>query len=104
MRYPVEPRNQAGVVAVILGVLALGTCWLLIGVPLGIAALITGDIARRRANLGEATNPRAAVAGMVLGTVAILAGLIAIGYYAWLDAQDPGSLQRCLDNPATNNC
>jgi ABC-type phosphate transport system permease subunit len=104
MRYPVEPRNQAGVIAVILGVLALATCWLLIGVPLGIAALITGDIARRRAGRGEATNPKAATAGFVLGAVAIVAGLLAIGYYAWLDAQNPGSFQRCLDNPATNNC
>ncbi|MEE6136943.1 DUF4190 domain-containing protein [Mycobacterium sp. 050128] len=104
MRYPVEHRNQAGVAAVVLGGLALVTCWLLIGVPLGIAALITGDIARRRASRGEATNPRAAVAGMVLGTVAIVAGLIAIGYYSWLDTQDPDRLQRCLDNPATNNC
>ncbi|WP_025737061.1 hypothetical protein [Mycobacterium genavense] len=85
MRYPVEPRNQAGVVAVVLGGLALVTCWLLIGVPLGTAALITGDIARRRAGHGEAINPRAATAGMVLGAVAIVAGLIAIGYYAWLD-------------------
>ena len=104
MRYPVEPRNQAGFGSVILGGLALVTCWLLIGVPLGIAALITGDIARRRAGRGEATNPRTAVAGMVLGAVAIVAGLIAIGYYSWLDSQDPDRLQRCLDNPATNNC
>lgn len=104
MRYPTEPRNQAGVAAVILGGAALLTCWLLLGVPLGIAALITGDVARRRASRGEATNPRAAAVGMVLGAVAIIAGLIAIGYYSWLDSQDPGRLQRCLDNPATNNC
>lgn len=44
------------------------------------------------------------MAGMVLGVVAIMAGLIAIGYYSWLDSQDPDRLQRCLDNPATNNC
>ncbi|WP_186296474.1 hypothetical protein [Mycobacterium tilburgii] len=43
--------------------------------------------------LGDATNPRAAVAGMVMGGVAIVAGLIAIGYYAWLDSQDAGRLQ-----------
>ncbi|GBG40207.1 DUF4190 domain-containing protein [Mycobacterium montefiorense] len=104
MRYPVEPRNQAGAASVILGGLAVATCWLLLGVPLGIAALLTGDIARRRVGRGEATNHRAAIAGMVLGTVAIVAGLIAIGYYSWLDSQDPGRLQRCLDNPATTNC
>lgn len=88
---PDEPRNQIGVTSVILGALALITCWLLIGVPLGIAALLTGDIARRRAQRGEATNPRAAIAGMALGAVAIVAGLIAVGYYSWLDSLDPGS-------------
>jgi hypothetical protein len=101
---PDAPRNQAGVASVILGVLALISCWLLIGVPLGIAALLTGDIARRRAGRGEATNPRAALIGMTLGGVAIVLGLIAVGYYSWLDSQDPDRLQRCMDNPATNNC
>lgn len=93
-----------GFASVILGGLALITCWLLIGVPLGIAALLTGDVARRRASKGDATNPRAAIAGMVFGAVAIVAGLIAVSYYSWLDSQDPDRLQRCLDNPATNNC
>jgi Na+(H+)/acetate symporter ActP len=104
MSHPGAPRNQVGVASVLLGGAALATCWLLIGVPLGIAALLSGDIARRRVSRGEATNQRAATAGMVLGAVAIVAGLVAIGYYSWLDSQDPGRLQRCLDNPATNNC
>jgi ABC-type phosphate transport system permease subunit len=87
MSHPDAPRNQFGVTSLLLGGLALATCWLLIGVPLGIAALLTGDIARRRVNRGEANNPRAAIAGMVLGAAAIVAGLVAIGYYSWLDAQ-----------------
>jgi hypothetical protein len=87
MSHPDAPRNQFGVTSLLLGGLALATCWLLIGVPLGIAALLTGDIARRRVNRGEANNPRAAIAGMVLGAAAIAAGLVAIGYYSWLDAQ-----------------
>lgn len=87
MSHPEAPRNQFGVVSLALGVVALLTCWLLLGVPLGIAAVVTGDIGRRRVARGEASNPRVANAGVVLGVVAILAGLVAIGYYAWLDAQ-----------------
>jgi hypothetical protein len=98
------PRNQLGVTSAILGGLALASCWLLIGVPLGVAAVLTGDIAKRRVGRGEASNPRVAIAGMVLGAIAIAAGLAAIGYYSWLDSQDPDRLQRCLDNPATTNC
>ena len=90
MSHPEAPRNEFGVASLILGLVALFTCWLLIGVPFGIAAVITGDIARRRVQRGQANNPRIATAGIALGVVAIVAGLTAIGYYAWLDAQKPG--------------
>jgi Domain of unknown function (DUF4190) len=90
MSHPDAPRNQVGVASLILGICALLTCWLMLGVPLGVAAVVTGDIARRRVTRGEANNPRIATAGFALGVVAILAGLVAIGYYSWLDAQTPG--------------
>ncbi|ORW96630.1 hypothetical protein AWB92_06725 [Mycobacterium sp. IEC1808] len=87
MTQPDIPRNEVGVASLLVGIVALLTCWLLIGVPFGIAAVITGDVARRRVQRGEASNPRIALAGMVLGAIAIAAGLAAIGYYAWLDAR-----------------
>jgi len=81
------PRNQIGTASLVLGVAAILSCWLLIGVFLGVAAVLTGDIGRRRVQRGEASNPRMATAGIVLGVIAILAGLAAVGYYSWLDAQ-----------------
>ncbi|OBB69867.1 DUF4190 domain-containing protein [Mycobacterium sp. 852014-50255_SCH5639931] len=87
MSQPEQPRNEMGVAALLVGLVALLTCWMLIGVPFGIAAVITGDIARRRVQRGEANNPRIALAGMALGAVSIAAGLVVIGYYAWLDAR-----------------
>jgi len=89
MSRPNTPRNEVGVASLILGVVALVTCWLLVGVPFGVAAVVTGDIARRRVQRGEANNPRTALAGITLGVVAILAGLVAIGYYSQLDARPP---------------
>lgn len=88
MSHPDAPQNQFGVASVLLGLVGLLTCWLLLGVPFGIAAVVTGDIARRRVGRGEANNPRTAVAGMVLGAIAIAAGLVVIGYYAQLDARN----------------
>ncbi|MGV0041905.1 DUF4190 domain-containing protein [Mycobacterium colombiense] len=88
MSHADAPQNQIGVASVLLGLVGLLTCWLLLGVPFGIAAVVTGDIARRRVTRGEANNPRTAVAGMVLGAIAIVAGLAAIGYYAQLDARN----------------
>lgn len=82
------PQNQFGVASLLLGLVGLVTCWLLLGVPFGIAAVVTGDIARRRVARGEANNPRTAIAGMVLGAIAVVAGLVAIGYYAQLDARN----------------
>ncbi|MGZ4512006.1 MAG: DUF4190 domain-containing protein [Mycobacterium sp.] len=87
MSRPDAPRNEMGVASILVGLVALLTCWMLIGVPFGIAAVITGDVARRRVQRGEANNPRIALAGMALGAVSIAAGLVAIGYYAWLDAR-----------------
>lgn len=82
------PQNQFGVASVLLGLVGLITCWLLLGVPFGIAAVVTGDIARRRVDRGQANNRRTALTGMVLGAIAIVAGLVAIGYYAHLDARN----------------
>ncbi len=87
MRAPDPPRNEVGVASLILGLVGLISCWLLIGTFFGIAAVVTGDIARGRVKRGEADNPRIALAGVVLGTVAIVAGLASIGYWAWLDSQ-----------------
>ncbi|ORB75506.1 DUF4190 domain-containing protein [Mycobacterium scrofulaceum] len=87
MSQPEQPRNEMGVASLLVGLIALVTCSLLVGVPFGIAAVITGDIARRRVQRGEADNPRMALAGMLLGAVSIAAGLVAIGYYARLDAR-----------------
>ena len=85
-RDPDAPRNELGVASVLLGLVALISCWLLIGIPFGIAAIITGDMARGRVKRGEANNPRAAMAGIVLGAVAIAAGLVAVAYFASVDA------------------
>jgi hypothetical protein len=86
---PDAPRNEFGVASLILGLVALLSCWLMIGVPFGVAAVVTGDIARGRVKRGVANNPRTAIAGIVLGAVAIVAGLVAIGYYASLDTDPP---------------
>ena len=82
MTEPDPPQNQFGVASLLLGVVGLLTCWALIGTFFGIAAVVPGDIARGRVKRGEANNPRTALAGIVLGAVAIVAGLVAIGYFA----------------------
>ncbi len=77
---PPAPRNGTGTAALVTGVIGLVMALagfllitLLVGIGLGIAAIVTGVIGRRRAARGEATNSGVAVAGIVLGVLAILA-------------------------------
>ena len=70
-------RNGMGVAALVLGILGLLTSWLLVGGLLGALAVIFGFVGRGRAKRGEATNGGAALAGVILGILAVL-GAIAI--------------------------
>ncbi|MDF9815975.1 DUF4190 domain-containing protein [Streptomyces sp. SPB162] len=90
-----SPRNGYGLTALVLGivgaVLSVMCFFAVLGVPLGIAAVIFGIVGRRIAKRGESTNPGQALAGLILGAVAIVmsAGmLVTIGLSignGWLD-------------------
>jgi hypothetical protein len=72
---PAPPRNDLGTVSLVLGILGLCFSWVLFGgLMLGIGALATGIKARGRVKRGEATNNGVTIAGIVLGTVAIVVG------------------------------
>jgi phosphate/sulfate permease len=97
--YPQKPRNGLGTAALILGILAILTIITIFGGPiLGIIAIILGFIGRGRAKRGEATNGGMAMAGIVLGAIAIIAsiGLAIAGYSLFKDEVD--NLTDCLDS------
>jgi len=70
------PRNSFGVTALVLGivgaVLALTCLGAFLGLPVGIAALVFGIIGLRTVKRGEATNRGHAMAGVILGGVAVV--------------------------------
>jgi len=74
-------RNGLGIVSLILGVVALGTSWLVIGVPFGIAALAVGLAARARVTRGEANNRGIAISGMALGVLAIVVDIAVVAVH-----------------------
>jgi phosphate/sulfate permease len=97
--YPQKPRNGLGTAALILGILAILTIITIFGGPiLGIIAIILGFIGRGRAKRGEATNGGMAMAGIVLGAIAIIAsiGLAIAGYSLFKDEFE--NLTDCLDS------
>jgi heme/copper-type cytochrome/quinol oxidase subunit 2 len=63
----------------VIAIIGLVFCWTVAGgVILGVAAIIIGFVARGRVKRGEATNGGVAIAGIVLGFLAIIVSLVFI--------------------------
>jgi len=72
----VHPQNGLGTAAMVLGIVALVLFFtLVVGVVCGVVAIVFGAIGRGRARRGEATNHGQATAGLVTGTIAVLASV-----------------------------
>ena len=83
----IAPRNGIGTAALVLGILAVVFCWTFWGgVVMGILAIIFGGVGLGRANRGEASNRGSALAGLVLGIVAlallVLLAIVGIAAYS----------------------
>ncbi|MFI1400296.1 DUF4190 domain-containing protein [Streptomyces sp. NPDC020681] len=80
-----SPANGMGITAMVLGILAVCLFCLygVVAIVLGVLALIFGIIGRKRAQRGEATNGGMALAGIILGAVGIVIGLVVVGLLAW---------------------
>src|ERR1700694_276214 len=76
---PAGPKNGLGIAALVIAIVALVSVWSVFGgVILGRVAVIIGFAARGRVKRGEATNGGVAIAGIVLGLLAIVVGLVFI--------------------------
>jgi uncharacterized protein DUF4190 len=99
-------RNGMGTAALVLGILALiGSLVVIPGFILGVLALIFGLIGRGRARRGEATNPGAALAGAIMGGIAIAITIILIAIGATFVAHHKSDIQRfrdCMNNAQTS--
>jgi hypothetical protein len=74
-----ERRIGMGAPALVLGVLAAGTCWTgWAGVVLGLFAVAAGYLGARRAFKGLATDGAASLGGLALGAVGLVVGLVVV--------------------------
>ncbi|WP_245769294.1 DUF4190 domain-containing protein [Streptomyces indicus] len=72
-----QPKNGLGVAGLVVGILGVVMFWTIwIGVILGVLGLIFGLIGRSRAKRGEATNGGMALAGAILGGLAVVASVV----------------------------
>ncbi|MER7729301.1 DUF4190 domain-containing protein [Streptomyces erythrochromogenes] len=75
--YGRPPSNGFGITALVLGILAVVGCVTsFIAVALGIAAVVFGALGKGKANRGEADNGGMALAGIILGAIGIVLGLL----------------------------
>ncbi|MGH9103698.1 MAG: DUF4190 domain-containing protein [Acidimicrobiales bacterium] len=78
-REPLRARNGLGVAALVLGIISLpGIITIVVGVVLGILAIIFGAIGVRRAHRGEATNVGMAIAGIVTGAIGLIVSVVIV--------------------------
>lgn len=108
---PIALRNGLGMAALVMAIVGLLLCFTVVGgVVLGIAAVVMGFMGRGRVKRGEANNGGVAIAGVVLGFLSIVAGLVFIAIYVYLSRQtgfvdfydcmtktsnDPAAQQQC---------
>ncbi|MFJ2591404.1 DUF4190 domain-containing protein [Streptomyces erythrochromogenes] len=75
--YGRTPSNGFGITALVLGILAVVGCITsVIAVALGIGAVVFGALGKGKANRGEADNGGMALAGIILGAIGIVLGLL----------------------------
>jgi hypothetical protein len=75
---PTRPENGIGYAALALGILALISSVLLVGLLFGSLAVTLGLAGSDRVADDEATNRKSAIAAVVLGVVAIVISLAAL--------------------------
>ncbi len=78
-----SPSNGSAIASLVLGLLSIVLC---LGFLTGIPAIITGSSARKqiRASGGMQSGDGMAVAGLVLGWMGTVLGVIGVGFFAWV--------------------
>jgi hypothetical protein len=102
---PVAPKNGLGIAALVLAVVGLlGVATVFAPIILGAIAVVIGAVGRGRAKRGIADNGGVAIAGIVLGGLAIVVGLafIAIWTTVWKDVRG-GDYIDCMQRAGSNN-
>ena len=102
---PTAPKNGLGIAALVVAIIALlGSFTIVGGILGGVIALILGVIGRSRAKSGEATNGGVALAGTILGAIAIIVSLVFIPIYVGLfNDIGGGNYLECLQRSGQNN-
>ncbi|ANY08972.1 DUF4190 domain-containing protein [Pseudonocardia sp. HH130630-07] len=96
---PPAPRNGVGIAALVLGILAVLSFWLVVGGVLGLIAIGLGILGIVRAGKGIASNRGVAITGLILGIVGVLATVAYVVFVTSLfTSLGGGDLVQCIQS------
>ncbi|GAA2219248.1 hypothetical protein ACFY2R_13640 [Micromonospora olivasterospora] len=76
---PQGQQNTLGLVSMILGIASIPlACCLFLGIPVGIAGIVTGYLGRQKAAQGLANNDSQAKTGLICGAVGAALGIVVL--------------------------
>lgn len=102
---PAAPQNGFGTAALVMAVVGLlAVATVVAPIALGAGAVVSGAVGRGRAKRGIANNGEVAIAGIVLGALAIVVGTAFIGIWTavWKDVHG-GDYVDCIQKAGNNS-
>lgn len=107
---PKPAGTGLGIAALVLGIVALLTCWFVLGIIPGLVGLVLGIVALRKLGRTPGTSKALPIIGIVLSVLGILAGIFFLVVYGavfdsilngecaqYLQANDEVGFQRCIE-------
>lgn len=99
---PQKRGSGMAITALILGIIALLSCWTIIGgILFGLIAIILGFVAARRAKRGEAGGRGMAITGIVLGALGLILSVVIVAVVgAFWNSESVQDYRDCLTEAA----
>ncbi len=101
---PQKRGSGMAITALILGVIALLSCWTIIGgILFGLVAIVLGFIASRRAKRGEAGGRGMAITGIVLGLLGLVLSVVIVAVIgAFWNSASFSDYRECLNDAGSD--
>lgn len=95
------PTNSKAIASLVLGIVGCCTVWIYgLGIILGIVGLVLGIIANKEIKASGQAGSGMAVAGIVLGSIAIAAGILLLAFAGVVF----NSFRACFEDPESAEC
>ncbi|MDZ5445676.1 hypothetical protein U2F26_23570 [Micromonospora sp. 4G57] len=88
---PQGQQNTLGLVSMILGIASIPLACCYLGIPLGIAAVVTGYLGKQKVSQGVAANGSQVTTGLICGAIGIVLGIAQIIAIVALNMNVPGA-------------